>query len=133
MVFEWNESLSVDHASLDAEHRCLIEIINRLDRAVTEGSDPETIGLILCDLSEYCAEHFDHEEREMIRLRYGEYGWHKSLHDGLMQKLSELVFRFEVHQESLPADLLAFLGEWLTGHITVEDKKLARMLHHHGS
>ena len=128
MIFAWSDKLSVGHPLIDAEHRCLIEIINRLAHALSEGFASEIIGVILCDLSEYCAHHFEHEEREMMRLRYSDYPRHKAQHDIFIQQLSELVYRFESQQQGLSRDTLALLTSWLTEHITVEDRKLARLL-----
>ena len=128
MVVAWTEKLSVGHPLIDAEHRCLIEIINRLERALTEDFANEIIGVILCDLSEYCAHHFEHEEREMMRVRYSAYPYHKAQHDAFIQQLSELVFRFESQQSELSSDTLDLLTHWLTEHIIVEDNKLAQLL-----
>jgi hemerythrin-like metal-binding protein len=128
MAFVWTDNLAVGHARIDSEHRALIAIINRLEAAIAAGVDHDALGSILCDLSEYCAHHFDHEEQEMMRCRYGGYRRHKTQHDDLIQRLSELVYRFEARRAGLSGDTLAFLTGWLTDHILVEDRKLSAVL-----
>lgn len=133
MYFKWNESLSIGHPLLDSEHRRLVEMLNRLHHAVQAGFGDEMIEIILCDLSEYCSYHFEHEEREMIRNFYSDYSAHKAQHDKMIERLGQFVYKFEIRQEKISFEIIDFLRDWLTSHIQIEDRKLARFCISNGS
>ena len=128
MIYEWSDSLAVGHPQIDAEHRCLIAIINRLAAAISDEVDDDLVGTTLCELSAYTSSHFEHEEREMQRLYYSGYLRHKGQHEAFIQRLSDLVFSFEVRNEGLKRETLAMLTEWLIEHIGIEDRKLVQVL-----
>lgn len=60
-------TMATGSASIDAQHRQLIEIVNRLMAAMARGTAKDEIGPVLLDLERYAATHFDHEEGCMWR------------------------------------------------------------------
>jgi hemerythrin-like metal-binding protein len=60
-ALEWNEAFSVGHPELGAEHRRMVDLIDRLCRHDTAHCPEERIAL-LRDLQELTARHFEHEE-----------------------------------------------------------------------
>ena len=46
-IFNWDDSYSVGLASVDYQHKRLVGMINRLEEAVSSGSDETTLRTIL--------------------------------------------------------------------------------------
>ena len=68
-------------AELDEQHAALIDLINRLHRAMIEREDRETLAALMAELVEDTQQHFAYEEQLMSRHRYPEYASHKADHD----------------------------------------------------
>jgi len=61
-LMEWNERLSVGVASIDAEHKRLVGMLNELYDAMQARHSQEALGKVLDGLINYTASHFKHEE-----------------------------------------------------------------------
>ena len=67
----WNESFSVGHRGLDAEHRRMIDLINQICLAcAADGGDGEP-GPLLRQLEDVTELHFEHEETLLEELHAG--------------------------------------------------------------
>jgi hemerythrin-like metal-binding protein len=118
----WKECYSVNDPSLDAEHRQIIEHIDRLYWPM-QGTMPGLAAERLLDnLIRYTRSHFDHEEERLKEIAFVEFKAHKALHDDMMRRIIDLRTRLT----SLTAcELLGFLKDWWLAHIQGEDKKYA--------
>jgi hemerythrin len=116
--FVWNEAMSVGMPALDADHRCLIRIINLLEDA--EGRDVErVIPLVMETLDLYCRYHFAREERIMRACGFPELAFHCREHDEMRQAIAA-----RSAGGARPADapeLLEYLKAWLLHHILIQD------------
>jgi len=116
----WNECYTVEDPSLDAEHRQIIDHINRLYwpmQGTTPGLAAERLleSLIRCTRA-----HFDHEEERLKEIAFVDLTAHKALHDDMLRRSIDLRARLT----SLSAcELLGFLKDWWLSHIQREDKK----------
>ena len=78
--FAWSEEMSVGVPALDADHRCLVRIVNLL-RDV-EGEDARrAVETVLDTLVVYCRYHFAREERVMAWCRFPGVGVHRGEHE----------------------------------------------------
>jgi hemerythrin len=121
MVFQWSASMSVGVPELDADHRCLVRIVNLLEDA--RGSDAgRIIETVLDTLGVYCRFHFDREERVMARCGFPAVATHRAEH----RSFSETTARWWDKRRKKPSETVArelreFLTNWLCHHILIQD------------
>lgn len=116
---QWKDSYSVGVDELDAQHKGLIETINKaIDVYENESSD--IIGVFTA-LSEYLAIHFSSEENFMAALRYPGRKEHSGRHREFNTKFIELLDAYEKGVEKLPLKLLIFLRDWFLYHVVSKD------------
>ncbi|MDO9068577.1 MAG: bacteriohemerythrin, partial [Deltaproteobacteria bacterium] len=120
--FNWNSSYSVGSATMDQEHKRLVEIINSLYGAMRQGKGNEVIAPILDGLVEYTGTHFTHEERLMKETGYATYEEHKREHDSLTRQVLEIQNKYR-SGTVLSLEVMSFVKDWLVKHIQGSDKR----------
>lgn len=120
--FEWTAGMSVGLARLDDDHKGLIAIINRLADASTGAEREAAINQALTALLRYTEYHFAREEAVLRAVNYPHLDHHRDEHREFVAELDEMRRDFP----ALPdgdgrAMLLAYLKDWLTHHILIED------------
>ena len=68
---EWNKKYETGVSVFDNEHKKLVAIINRLNRAMMAGDGSKVIKAIIGELIDNTATHVKHEENEMVKHGYG--------------------------------------------------------------
>jgi hemerythrin len=121
----WRDSYSVGDDSLDAQHIQIIEAIDGLIAAKTEGDDPAVIKTLLDRLSYGMFSHVRHEEELMRNCKYPDFGQHKVLHDQFWQSVRDLP---ESVYLPIGHSLLCAFKDWWLAHIREHDKKYAPYL-----
>jgi hemerythrin len=128
-VIKWSNKYSVGIASIDAQHKQLIDMINSLNSAMAKGEANMMISEILSELSEYTRYHFRYEEELFESFDYPQTASHKKKHAQLIDQVSSLKERFESDQTgSIGLEIIQFLKSWLTQHIMKSDKDYADFL-----
>ena len=120
--FEWSNTFSVGVMEMDAQHRRLVDIVNRLHDAMKNGAAKTSVMCVVEELVAYTRTHFASEERVMRAAGYPEIDEHIAVHRKLIAHVES--FRAETGA-SLPLKLMSFLKGWLTKHILETDKKYA--------
>ncbi len=128
----WGPALELGHAQLDADHRSLVETLNRLRAAVRQGQGREEIQAVLVFLRDYAVSHFATEESLMLQHRYPAAPAHLSAHADLVMQLSDLVAGYRAGEARLTESLLAFLESWLVDHIQGLDREFGWYLRSRG-
>lgn len=121
-LITWNERLSVGYQPIDAEHERLVELINRLHDAMTQGKGRQALGEVLDGMIEYTQTHFASEEAMMLEHEYPGYARQKAEHTALMRKVLELRSQYHTGQTVVTMDVMRFLKDWLVNHIQESDK-----------
>lgn len=122
-TLKWQDSYSVGNAHLDAQHKSLIELINRLD-------DKAKVGEVLDGLGRYVAEHFRDEERMLEASGFPDLEAHRMLHRAFEAWLNEKQEAFRRGRGStvLRDSMQSYLKVWLTNHILFADRAYSRYL-----
>ncbi len=116
----WNDCYSVGDRLLDAQHREIIQTIDRLYLPMQGATPGLAAERILDSLIRCTRAHFDHEEARQKEIVFAHAESHKALHDAMLQRMLDLRARLT----SLPAcDVLEFLRNWWLSHIQDEDRK----------
>ena len=128
-LMKWNDKLSVGIASIDTEHKKLVDMVNELYDGVMSGHGKDALGHVLTRLIEYTRGHFAHEEKLFAQTGYKEAALHKKEHEDLTKQVLEVQAKYNSGAIStLSIDVLHFLKNWLVEHIQGEDKKYAPWL-----
>ncbi|MCK7492479.1 MAG: hemerythrin domain-containing protein [Comamonadaceae bacterium] len=64
-ILVWNEDYRVGLDEVDQQHQGLVDMINRLDAAISDGEPSDVIVRLLADLKSYTHYHFSTEEHLM--------------------------------------------------------------------
>ena len=122
---EWTASMSVGQHELDEDHKQLFYLINRLEDYSETGISPEEARAALFALLRYAAVHFRREEQVMAACGYSQLDNHRGRHVDFVNKIEDLAQKFDSdsdHPEKyINESLLAYLRDWLTHHILIED------------
>lgn len=128
MQLEWNPDLDTGHEFIDAQHRSLVEMLNRLHQDRLAGTGSQGIGPVLAELRKYVLFHFGQEEGLMLSSGYGRMAAHVEEHRQFAARLEELHNRQLQGDEGVPAETFNWLAGWLLDHIAVQDKALSTCL-----
>jgi hemerythrin len=115
----WSEDLAIGIASIDDDHRRILETIARLHEAVGLDDPQPVIDRTLALLQSYVDLHFRREEAMLRAAGYGGLASHSAIHDTFRAYTREQVDSDEPKSAVL---LLSYLVNWWTGHIATEDK-----------
>jgi hemerythrin len=122
-IMQWDTSLSVGVAEIDAQHQKLIAMINDLDDAMRQGKGKDIVGKIINELIAYTRSHFATEEKYFAQFAYPETDAHKAEHVVFTKKVGEFKAGFDKGSLGLTIQVMTFLSDWLRNHIKVVDKK----------
>lgn len=128
----WETKFSVNVAEIDAEHKRLIAMINKLHDAMKIGQGKEALSAILDDMTNYAVHHFHTEEGYMEKFNYPEYSKHKQEHDDFVAKVSDFREKFERDELLLSIEVMRFLSDWLRNHIMGSDQRYSNYFNQHG-
>ena len=122
--FDWADDMVIDGGAIDADHRRLIDLVNALHTATTEGRGREVVEGIMKELLEYTTAHLRREEAQMASVGFPHLERHKIGHDHFVAQLAELQKKYEAGSITVAAQLSTVLRDWLSLHIRRSDKEL---------
>jgi hemerythrin-like metal-binding protein len=125
---EWNEKFITGVREADEQHKRLVDLINELYDAMSQGKGSEVIDKILYELAKYADYHFKTEEGLMSKYGYPELEQHKREHEAFTKKVQEFIESRKGGSLTLTMKVMNFLKEWLTNHILGTDKKYGPFL-----
>jgi diguanylate cyclase (GGDEF)-like protein/hemerythrin-like metal-binding protein/PAS domain S-box-containing protein len=128
--FRWTDAHEVGVAVVDAQHRGLLDQMNRLGADLKAGRDHDAIRATIRALMLFARRHFVTEERLMAECP----GWpgeakHRQEHQKLLVDLTSLGVGLDTKSMTLT---VRFLQDWLVGHMEGTDKPMAAWLNGHG-
>jgi hemerythrin len=122
--FQWADDMAIDHGPIDQDHMVLVELVNQLHTATSQGLGCEVVGKVLEDLIRYTAEHLSKEEQLMQRAGFPHLEKHKLGHTKFIDDLRALQAKYEGGSITVAAQLSTVLRDWLSLHIRRSDKAL---------
>src|SRR5579859_3685484 len=105
----WTKETSVFSAELDAEHRELMRAADELRHTISAEKARALMSVL--------EDHFASEERLMKGLHYSAISWHKGQHDAIRKRAAGLPDLAAAGDSKAVLNFIAYLGDWLTGHI----------------
>jgi hemerythrin len=131
--FQLTNDLLTGIDDVDAQHRLIFDLANEIVDPTSERGGDTAFFDSLRFLSEYVQYHFAAEELAMQQTGFAEFEAHRSLHHEFRLQIGELI-EISLESQSLSQVrtrlMLAVVG-WLSDHIRIADKKLAKHLRAH--
>ncbi len=130
-IVHWNTDFETGIGFVDAQHRDLFEVVNRLSEAAAGPERATQTARALGDLMDQTVAHFRAEEACMQAHGFPGFAAHAGEHTRLVRELQRFQAAVEAGQ-GLPPGSTAFLVEWLKHHIHQSDMAYAPFLKAHG-
>ena len=126
MSLGWTEDLAIGVNMIDEQHKTWFEKAEQLFEAGKQGKAREYIAQMLDFLDEYTKMHFSAEEKYMLEIKCPEYERQKQLHTAFIGELAKLKNEYEKSGGNIVVIISAnqMVINWLTNHISKEDKKI---------
>ena len=121
MFINWIDDYSVGVKEFDDDHKKLIDLINKLHEAMSQGKGKDILQSIFQELLDYTVKHFGKEEKLMAQYQYPGINGHISGHRDLTKQAMELQDKFKNGTVLISIEVLRFLKDWLNGHILNTD------------
>lgn len=123
-LLQWKNEYSVGIASMDDEHREMIDLINDVYAKLGDSPDAASIESCLEEIFSTISLHFALEERIMRDSGYDEYDAHKEDHEELLDEIRDLMDSFETNPKEGARALERRLSDWFAKHFASFDARL---------
>lgn len=129
----WNDSFATGVAEIDEQHMILVHTLNEASVKLAEDAGLAQLDRITHDLLAYALYHFETEESLMQEYDYDAgdadtSARHREQHRAFSAKVVSVRDGIKAGTPIAPADLLAFLNDWLVNHILNTDKRLGEFI-----
>jgi hemerythrin-like metal-binding protein len=121
--FEWKKEFCIGNEQIDAHHKRIIGLTNKLYDAVKTGQEIVVVKDILESLTKYAQTHFSAEEQLFLSTAYPDSKKHMALHQEFCAKLERLEELVHKNDTSAGLELMEFLTAWFVDHILQIDKQ----------
>ncbi|NVK18645.1 MAG: hemerythrin family protein [Methylocystaceae bacterium] len=119
---EWSKEFEIGIGAIDKDHQTLFNTIRQLGEHIHEDRGDGRIKATINALLLYVDEHFEREERFMIRAGYPDFVAHKQEHDRFRDVIMSLRDFHDKNPAAIDAQkIVSFLEEWLLHHILKVD------------
>lgn len=125
-IVEWNNSYALGIQQFDEHHQHLVALLNNIFDAFIAHETTEKLGKILHELLAYCKYHFEEEEQWMRKFDFPFFKEHVLQHEVFSREIEAFQKEFDGGNELIAPGILAYLRDWLIGHILHSDAKLGQ-------
>lgn len=119
-ILVWSDDLDTRIPELDAQHRVMLDHVNRLRAAASSGSRQERLeamdALIAC-----LRQHFLFEEKVLNMIDFPGLEAHRGIHHDMLQELLNCRKRLETGSDADAVGIVDGLGPWVVDHIRHDD------------
>lgn len=127
-IFPWNDVFDTGLPEIDAQHKRLVELLNKLANHLAYKVKTPTIDEAFDELAQYALYHFDTEEA-VWQQYFADDEWnqdHLVSHTSFMADVIKIKANMQTasYDETMD-EVVAFLTNWLAFHILEADKRMA--------
>ncbi len=128
MTYTWSKDLETGNRMIDQQHKQLVQCINELMDACSQGRGRDKIIETMQFLQNYTEKHFGDEETLQQRYKYPDYVNHKKYHETFKKTVADILTELKTKGPSvaLVAKVNTSIGSWFINHIKREDTKVAK-------
>lgn len=125
---QWKKEFETGLASLDHEHRQLVDLLNRLYENLVALRSKDAVEAFLGEVYARISAHFALEEKIMRERRYDQYQIHKDDHETLLDEIRDIMDAHDTAVGASSPELAARLEVWFVRHFKTNDARLHRLL-----
>jgi len=123
-LLQWKPSFTLGIASVDTEHRDMINTINSVYATLEDEHSEQEVNRVLGEIHAQISAHFALEERLMRTAGYTEYAEHKNSHEQLLDQIRDLMDSFSADPVAGRTLLQDSLSSWFGLHFATFDARL---------
>ena len=128
-LVEWREEFCIGIASVDHEHRELIELLNDLHARLDGETGKDAVADFLGEVNAKISAHFALEEKIMRERDYDDYANHKADHERLLDAIRDIMDDYECGAYLNYSEALStHLRDWFSEHFKTKDARLHKVL-----
>lgn len=131
-IIKWRDSYETGIASMDDQHKKLIELINRLYREIRNPESKDAISDVLDEMDQYAEMHLQEEEALLENNEYPDLVSHVEFHRSYRDKVETLIAESKGGNEKVINETYTFLRKWWMEHIVTHDKEYGEFLQSKG-
>lgn len=117
MQFLWNDSYKIGNSVIDAQHKSLFELAEKMVNANTKS---ELIKYFM-QLYQHVRSHFKEEELLLAKHNHPKYEHHVKCHDMMLRDLVKISEKIN-NDTWVKTDIEHLMHSWATQHILTEDR-----------
>ena len=121
----WNRDLEIGIATLDNDHKRLMELMNHTYAEITSGEGLYDVDELLEEFATLMARHFAEEEDLMMRTSYPQTAAHQRMHRTMLEHLDHLRRLVANHQLNAGKEITEHLAAYLRTHMKEADLAMA--------
>lgn len=127
----WTDKYLVGVDIIDAEHHALVDLFNSI-LTVSKSHNHAELAILLEQLGNITATHFESEERLMAQFDYAHAAQHRLDHQKLLEEYGHQVDDWR--NRHISAELLCrFMYRWLLRHVIASDMALGEAINRHAA
>lgn len=127
-IIEWKDDYATGIASVDHEHKELIELINSLHGQTQGEASRDQVIEALGEIFAQISAHFALEEKIMQDRQYRAFAEHKLDHETLLDELLDIMDSVDEDGRFSADELSVDLDRWFSDHFRTHDAKLHKLL-----
>ncbi len=130
-IFPWNENFQTGIAVVDAQHRKLVELLNKLASHLAYGVGIPELNRVFDELADYAQYHFKTEEgvwRKYLSADELSIKHEQTHHDFVAEIVALRGKQGALATEQVIEEVVVFLTHWLAFHILEADKHMAKIV-----
>ena len=124
-LLQWKDQFALGVASMDKEHRDLVDAMNRVFELDQQQAGKQTVDGAIQRLMQLTVKHFQDEERHMEAIGFPDLQRHARIHADMLRQVGEHYAAFQKGDGRVAKSFFDFLVHWLAAHICHIDRKYA--------
>ncbi|MFP4363056.1 MAG: bacteriohemerythrin [Spirochaetia bacterium] len=131
-IIEWKLDYSVGVSEINEQHKHLMRLINDMNFAIKNESDPSLLEEFMEEMYDAFASHFAKEQEWMASMNYPDEAFHELLHALFLRNLEYFKNCFISGNCRLTPHMHRYICHWFDTHILQSDKPLGEFLNSQG-
>jgi hemerythrin-like metal-binding protein len=127
-IIKWSPEFSLGVAKIDADHRELIDLINKLQGYLKLGEKQTVAVNLFGELYSRVAKHFAYEEAIMRSRHYDHYEEHQADHQNLLDEITTIMSDWESNALMNKEATTKRLYDWFCQHFQTHDARLHNLV-----
>lgn len=125
MPKEWIDAYSLQNDTIDAQHKELFNLANRVEALESTAVNKEQLSLLVKEFFLYMKKHFSEEEAYMQSIEYPYLKQHCKQHESIITQMTAILKESKGIKE-LQTKIKVVSHQWLVEHILQDDLKIEK-------